>query len=114
MTAPSLTLAAVASELARYGVQIVQLPGEYRVRHRQGREAEAYHTESLADALEHGRSLAGKPQPAKPATSHRAISRKAIIRSHNRKWAAARRRRAGKQDAATAAEAISRADDFKT
>ena len=113
MTGPVLTLAAVVSELARYGVQIVQLPGEYRVNFRHGKEADTYCTESLTDALEHGRSLAGKPQPAKPAAACKAVSRKAMIRAHNRKWAATRRRRAGKQDAATAAEAISRAEDFQ-
>lgn len=112
MTGPGLTLSAVASELARYGVQIIQLPGEYRVNHQQGREADAYHTEDLADALEHGRSLAGKPPPARPAAHHKRASRKAIIRRHNQKWAATRRRKAAKEDARTTAEAISRADDF--
>ncbi len=113
MSGQPLTLAAVVAELARYRVQIVSQPGEYAVNYRGGKEADAFRTEDLAEALAYGRQLAFRPPQKPPAPPVKRLHRKTIIRRHNRKMAAIRSRRAAKEQAKAATEAIRRAEDLQ-
>ena len=99
MTAGRLTLKEAAEALKACGMQIASQPGEYRVNYRGGREATAYYTDDLADALSTGKIMAQTP-PAPPEPPlgpvGRRNSRRGQIMKHNRKIADQRRRRAAK------------------
>jgi hypothetical protein len=93
MSDDRLTLAAVAGELSRLGVTIASQPGEYRVNWRGGKEATAYYTDDLADALATGRGMAGRVPPPPPpplGPTGRRNTRRGMILKHNRKIAARR------------------------
>jgi len=58
MFTPKLTLSTVRAQLREIGVVIARTEyAEYRVNFRAGREATAYYTPSLLDALETGRAM---------------------------------------------------------
>lgn len=57
MTTKRLTLATVRTELRAIGVVITTTDSEYRVNYRNGREATAYYTNDLADALATGKAM---------------------------------------------------------
>ena len=92
MTA-TLTLAAASEELRACGMQIISKPGEYRVNYRGGKEATAYYTDDLADALSTGKIMAETP-PAPPLPPLGPVGRRntkrGLIMRHNRKIAARR------------------------
>jgi hypothetical protein len=60
----------VAAVLRALGVTITALPGEYRVKLRNGNDDSARYTEDLAEALELGRELAAS-RAASPAPTTR-------------------------------------------
>jgi hypothetical protein len=99
MTASRLTLKAATEELKACGMLIASQPGEYRVNYRGGREATAYFTDDLADALSTGKIMAQTPPPPPElplGPVGRRNSRRGLIMKHNRKIADQRRRRAAK------------------
>ena len=84
----------VAGELARLGIRLARLPGEYRLNFRAGPESTARTVETLDEALALGRIMAAEAPAAPPAYGKRrrrplrmtpkAIRRRAIKR-HNRR-----------------------------
>lgn len=82
-------------ELKALGLTLQTAPGEYRVNFRNGTEATAYQTDDLQTALQRGREMARQPPaPAElPLGPTGRRSRKGDMYRHNRKIAAARRRK---------------------
>lgn len=64
------------------------LPGEYHVNYEDGTGATNYVTDTLADALEHGRAMAPPPPKLPPMGPTGRRSRKGDIYKHNRKYLA--------------------------
>ena len=89
---PSLTLADVAGMLRPLGVRIESRPGEYWLSYRQNPRREGRLAETLAEALEIGRQMAGEapcePPPLGPTGRRR--SRKGTMYRHNARIAARR------------------------
>jgi hypothetical protein len=99
MNSGRLTLKDAAEKLKACGMQIVTQPGEYRVNYCGGREATAYFTDDLADALRTGKIMAQTPPPPPElplGPIGRRNSRRGLIMKHNRRIADQRRRRAAK------------------
>jgi hypothetical protein len=102
-----LKLTAAISALSRFGVVVERLPGEYRINYRNGAQETAQFAESLAEAVERGGAMAAeRPLQPTPAPRARPVSRKAIIRRHNRQWAARRRKQGERAKEAAQAELL--------
>lgn len=81
-----------AAELARLGVVLTRLPGEYRVNFRAAGDATARIVETIDEALVAGREMAAeapKKPPVKKQRQRRYMSakaaRRAFIKAHNRR-----------------------------
>jgi len=80
-----------ARELRVLGITLTRLPGEYRVNFHNGTDATACITETLEDAIEHGRALARaspaklvRPARKRPLRMTPKVVRRRMIRAHNR------------------------------
>jgi hypothetical protein len=94
-----------AAALARLGITLERLPGEYRVNYRNGSEATAEISERLDEAIEIGRSLAAARPRAKPI---RRRYRPRTAKAHNRWLRKKHNRRLRAKNARTAARQLDR------